>query len=67
MRAARGADGAAEVCDRREGQTTQPADLSRERNTQPERRVQPCASLSVRRGGAAPSRARNGAEAGGLR
>ena len=32
MRAVRGADGAAGVCDRREGQTAQPADLSRERH-----------------------------------
>ena len=53
MRAVRGTDGAAGVCDRREGQTAQPADLSREQyaggagwpeprsNTQPERRAWP--------------------------
>ena len=79
MRAVRGTDGAAEVCDRREGQTAQPAGLSREqheggagwheprRNTQPERRERPCMSLAVRWAGRFPSRARNGAEAGGLR
>lgn len=67
--ALRGTDSVAEVCDRREGQTAQPADLNREQHaggagwpeprsdTQPERRAWPCASLSVRRAGRFPSRA----------